>query len=259
LEAPALSIVIPAYNEEATLPGSLEQLSGYLETCSFPWEIVVVDDGSRDGTAAVVHALAVKNSRIRLIPGARLGKGAAIRQGMLAALGTWRFMADADLSMPVGNLARFLQVAQGPTPPALVIGSREAPGAIRRGEPWTRHFIGRAFNWLVQLLLLPGIRDTQCGFKLLRADAVAALFPHLTEEGFAFDVELLFLARRARFRIQEIGIVWNCRVDSRVGVGRGAAAFGSLVRIRLRDWRGGYRNVQRTYAGEPSSIGNAPC
>jgi hypothetical protein len=125
----------------------------------------------------------------------------------------------------------------------VIVASREAGGAERIGEPATRHVIGRIFNWIVQLVTLRGINDTQCGFKLFSAAAATAVLPRLTIEGFAFDVEALFLARRAGFRIREVGVVWTCRADSRVRFGRGAAAFADVVRIRWRQLRGRYDDL----------------
>ena len=195
------------------------------------WEIVVVDDGSSDRTGAIVTEHAAADPRIRLILGGRAGKGGAIRRGALAARGAWRFMADADLAMPLDNLDRFLRAVRGPVVPHVVIGSREGPGAQRVGEHPMRHMIGRIFNRWVRLLVLPGLIDTQCGFKLFSATAAEALFPRLTSDGFAFDVELLVLATRAGFQIEEAGIVWHGRPGSRVAVGRGAAAFADVLRI----------------------------
>lgn len=229
-----------------------------LERLSLAWEIVVVDDGSTDHTGAVVQQLASRDARIRLIRGGRRGKGAAIRTGMLEARGDWRFMADADLSMPPDNLDRFVAAVSRQPVPHIVIGSREAAGALRTGEPWQRHVIGRVFNWLVRLVILPGIRDTQCGYKLFSAESAAVLFPHLRVEGFAFDVELLVLARRAGFAIGEIGIVWNCRADSRVAFARGLAAFGDVLRIRWNAWTGRYDAVSRLAAvGRPEELRSA--
>jgi glycosyltransferase involved in cell wall biosynthesis len=234
LASPVLSIVVPAFNEQASIGLTIDRLREQLARLAAPWEIIVVDDGSTDHTSAVVDAIAASDRRVRLVPQDHAGKGSAVRRGMLAAHGEWRFMADADLSMPPDNLHRFLALVSREPAPHIVIGSREAPGSRRVGEPWRRHAIGRIFNRLVQLVVLPGISDTQCGFKLFSASSAAALFPELTIAGFAFDVELLFRARRAGFTIQEVGIVWNCRTETRVGWSRGARAFVDVVRIWWR-------------------------
>jgi hypothetical protein len=173
---------------------------------------------------------------------------------MLAAHGAWRFMADADLSVAPEDWSVFLDAAREPEAADVIVGSREAPGARRIGESLARHLIGRAFNGVVQLLALRGLNDTQCGFKLLSADAAATLCPHLTVQGFAFDVELLFLARRGGFRIREVGVVWTSRRESRVRVSRGAAAFLDLVRIRWRQWRGRYAGLEAGARGVRTGV-----
>lgn len=254
-----LSIVIPAFNEEGGISECVARMRAYVERANLPWEIVVVDDGSADGTAAVVEALGAADSRVRLIRATHGGKGAAISLGMLEARGGWRFMADADLSMPPDNLDRFLAVVTSDPPPHIVIGSREAAGARRVGERWQRHVVGRMFNWIVQLLLVPGIRDTQCGYKLFSAESAQVLFPRLTSRGFAFDVELLLMARHAGFDIREVGIVWNCRVDSRVGLSQGAAAFAEILRIRWYAWMGRYAGLRASARRAPSGLRRVCC
>jgi dolichyl-phosphate beta-glucosyltransferase len=263
-----LSVVIPAFNEEGTIAGTLRDLGGYLDRLALDWELIVVDDGSADRTAAIVEQAAAGDRRIRLVRGGRGGKGKAIQRGMLEARGTWRFMADADLAMPPDNLDRFLDAVAAPPAPHIVIGSREAPGSSRVGEHWLRHLIGRVFNAHVRLFALPGIMDTQCGFKLFSAEAAEALFPRLTVSGFAFDVELLVMARRAGFDVRETGIVWHGRADSRVAVSRGAAAFGDVLRVRWNALTGRYgprtsrppspQGIRRSSSSSPSSTAAAP-
>ena len=245
-EGPTLSVVIPALDEEQCIADSIHRLRAYLDTTGFTWELIVVDDGSEDRTVSIVQGVCSADRRVRLMPGTRQGKGAAVRRGMLAARGAWRFMADADLSMPPDNIGRFFAaLANAETSSHVAIGSREAPGARRIGEPWTRHAIGRLFNLAVQAVAVPGIRDTQCGFKLFSAEAVEALFPRLTIDSFAFDVELLFLAQRAGAAVREVGIEWHCRLDSRVSARRGAQAFIDVLRVRWNAWRGRYRGLDQ--------------
>jgi dolichyl-phosphate beta-glucosyltransferase len=167
------------------------------------------------------------------------GKGAAVRAGMLAAAGELRFMCDADLSMPVRELPRFLDVV--PRACDIAIGSREGAGARRVGEPAHRHVIGRGFNALVRSLAIPSINDTQCGFKLFTAGAAAAVFPHVTIDGWAFDVEMLWIATRRGLRIREIPIEWHYRDYSRVSPLRDAVVMlRDVVKIRANAARGLY-------------------
>jgi dolichyl-phosphate beta-glucosyltransferase len=266
--APVLSIVIPAFNEDESIARTLQELSAYLDQRDISWELIVVDDGSTDATVAIVERAGAADARIRLLRGRHGGKGAAIRRGMLDARGVWRFMADADLAMPADNLDRFLDAVATPPAPHIVIGSREAPGSLRIGEHWLRHLIGRVFNAHVRLFALPGIMDTQCGFKLFSAAAAEALFPRMTISGFAFDVELLVLARHAGYDIREMGIVWQGRPDSRVAVSRGAAAFGDVLRVRWNALTGRYgprtsrppspQGIPRSSSSSPSSRGAVP-
>ena len=228
-----LSIVIPAYNEATRLPATLSRLATYLAAQPWDWEIRVVDDGSTDGTADVAARAAVDEPRIVVQREPHRGKGGAVRAGVLAARGAYRFMCDADLSMPPEELPRFL-------PPGLdgfdvAIGSREGHGARRVGEPWRRHAIGRIFNRAIQLLVIRGIEDTQCGFKMFTAEAAGRIFPRTTLDGWAFDVEVLGLARAMNMRIVEVPIEWHHRGESQVSMFRdGIAMFVDLLRIRAR-------------------------
>lgn len=235
-----LSVVIPAYNEERRLPGTLAAIGAYLSARSYAWEIVVADDGSADGTAGVVRRAAEGNPAIRLLTLPHRGKGWAVRQGMLAAAGEYRFLCDADLSMPIEHLERLLPPAAPDA--AIVIGSRAAPGAQRVGEPRRRRVMSRVFNAITRLLATPGIADTQCGFKVFRADAAEALFPLQTLDGFAFDAELLFLARRGGFRVGEVGVEWRYRSESKVRPFRdGFRILRDLLLVRWRWQTGRYR------------------
>ena len=209
-----LSVVIPAYNEERRLPETLAVVSDYLSRLPGICEIIVADDGSDDGTAAIVQDFARRDARLRLLTLPHRGKGSAVRHGMLAAVGEYRFLCDADLSMPIEFLERLLP----PRAPAtdIVIGSREAPGARRVGEPRRRRLMGRVFNSMTRLLAVPGIADTQCGFKVFKRETAQALFARQTLDGFAFDAEILFLARRYGFTVAERGIEWHYRAESKV-------------------------------------------
>jgi dolichyl-phosphate beta-glucosyltransferase len=233
-QRPFLSIVVPAYNEEAVIGRFLESVHAYLDRAGLTWETIIVDDGSSDRTRTILRQAASTDSRVRLVEAPHRGKGAAVRQGLVVAHGEWVLMADADLSMPWDNLSRFLAVASEHNGPQVIIGSREAPGAARIGESRGRRVSGRIFNALVRLFAVPGIRDSQCGYKMLSAEAVTTLAPYLTIDGFAFDVELLYLARLAGFRLREVGITCHCRQDSRVRVREGIASALDVLRIRLK-------------------------
>ncbi|HXD12494.1 MAG TPA: dolichyl-phosphate beta-glucosyltransferase [Anaerolineales bacterium] len=216
---PFLSIVIPAHNEENRLPDTLEQVFDFLGRQSFTSEVIVVENGSSDRTLEVAQGFSRLHENLRVIQSAR-GKGAAVRAGMLAARGAYRFMCDADLSMPVEEIAKFI-------PPAIkdvdiAIASREAAGAVRYNEPRYRHLGGRAINFFVQLFILPGLNDTQCGFKCFSANAAEAIFSLQTLTGWSFDIELLFIARRHNFVVREIPIHWIHHPETKVSALRDA-------------------------------------
>jgi dolichyl-phosphate beta-glucosyltransferase len=233
----SLSVVIPAYNEARRLPATLVRVREHLAARGLTHEIVVVDDGSADDTAAVARAAGDAVRVLRHEP--NRGKGYAVRRGMLAATGERRLMTDADLSTPIDELARLeAEVDRGFD---VAIGSRAVAGArIEVRQPAYREAMGRLFNVLVQALLLPGLSDTQCGFKLFTAAAAAAAFGACRLDGFCFDVEALYVARRHGLRIAEVPIVWRNDAATRVGIGGGGAAFLDLLRIRLLALRGAY-------------------
>jgi glycosyltransferase involved in cell wall biosynthesis len=235
----SVSIVIPAYNEERRLGSTLETVVAFLAGQPWHWEIRVVDDGSEDGSVAVAEAMAAREPRVVVQREPHRGKGGAVKAGLLAAVGTFRFICDADLSMPIGEVARFLP----PIAPVfdVAIGSREGRLARRIGEPMYRHLMGRLFNYGVQWLVLPGIEDSQCGFKMFTASAVESIFPRVTVDGWAFDVEVLAVARAQRLRIVEVPIEWHYRAESRLSMLRdGWEMLNELLRIRLRSARGRY-------------------
>ena len=230
-----LSIVIPAYNEESRIVNTLEQVHAYLLAQPYPWEIVVADDGSVDATASLVADFAQCRQGVRLVAVEHRGKGWAVNQGMLAAHGAYLFLCDADLSMPIEQVDRFLSLVGQETGPDIAIGSRELPQSRRIGEPARRHLMGRVFNRLIQSLVLFGIRDTQCGFKCFRAKTVTPLFRRQTLWGFSFDVELLCLARRAGLGIHEVAIDWHYREGSKVRPIRDAAVMAwDILKLRWR-------------------------
>lgn len=237
VDTPFLSIVIPAYNEQARIGSTLEQVVGFLATRPYSWEVLIADDGSQDATASLVQQFTQAHPAVRLLRLPHGGKGWAVKHAMLQVAGQYRFLCDADLSMPIEQVERFL-------PPQvegvhIAIGSRETPGARRIGEPTHRHLTGRAFNMLVRLLAVPGIKDSQCGFKCFRGDIAPGLFRRQQLNGFAFDVELLFLARKAGLVLKEIPIDWYYRQRSQVRLLRDSIAMTwDLLKIRWRHRRG---------------------
>ncbi len=250
---PFLSIVIPAYNEESRISDTLEQVIGFLKTRPYAWEVLVADDGSTDATGRLVGSLAAAHANVRLLTLPHRGKGWAVKKAMLAASGQYRFLSDADLSVSIDQVDRFL-------PPQvegvdIAIGSREAPGARRIGEPARRHLMGRVYNNLVRLLAVPGLEDTQCGFKCFRGEIVPDLFRRQTMDGFAFDVEVLSLARKAGLTMREIAVDWYYQERSKVRAVRDSLSMTlDLLRIRWRYQRGRYRRDP----GQEQAESNAP-
>ena len=234
-----LSVVIPAHNEEARLPDTLEQVLRFLAGQAFTSEVVIVENGSSDRTLEVAQEYARQHPIVRVIQSGR-GKGAAVKRGMLEARGDYRFMCDADLSMPIEELAKFI-------PPALddfeiAIASREAKGAVRFDEPAYRHLGGRGINFLIQTLILPGLNDTQCGFKCFRADVAGEIFALQTLPGWSFDIELLYLARKRGYRIREIPIHWYYGHGTKVNALRDAVQMiQDIFRIHANARRGLYK------------------
>jgi glycosyltransferase involved in cell wall biosynthesis len=234
--SPALSLIVPAYNEQARLPFTLHELETYVCQQRLDCEVIVVDNGSSDATSAVVHQAMRTFPRLRLLRTDRRGKGRAVRTGMLAAHGDVLLMADADLSWPVEELERFPSLVGQSTP--LVIGSREGSGARRIGEPLYRHLMGRVFNRVVQTLAVPGVEDSQCGFKAFRVDAAQEIFRRQRIDGFGFDVEVLFLARRLGYGIRVEPLRWEHKENSRVApVHDTLRMLSDVVRVRVNDWR----------------------
>jgi len=228
---PALSVVIPAYNEETRLPPTLLEAVAYLEGEGAPYEIIVVDDGSQDGTKEVVQRVSSRNVRLITLERNR-GKGYAVKTGVLSSQGALVLFIDADGSTPFDQL-RLLkrELTEGV---GIAFGSR----ALRSRETAVqarlhRKVLGRIFNLFVNLLAIPGVKDTQCGFKLFTREAADRLFSEQTIDGFAFDVELLFLARRAGIQWREVPVSWRNVPGSKVDLLKDSLRMlGHLLRLR---------------------------
>jgi glycosyltransferase involved in cell wall biosynthesis len=239
MPVPFLSIVIPAHNEEQRLPVTLQKIAIFASAQPYSIEVVVVENGSQDRTAELARSFQPHMPYLRVLQEAQAGKGLAVRRGMLDAGGDYRFICDADLSMPIEEVNAFI-------PPQLpqvdvAIASREAPGAVRIDEPPFRHLTGRVFNTIVRWIALPGLQDTQCGFKCFSARVAQDVFTRQTLNGWAFDVEVLFIARRRGYRVVEIPIHWYFDCHSQIHVFKDTwRMLRELVLIRRNAARGLY-------------------
>ena len=236
---PELSLILPARNEQARLPYTLTEIEAYVCREQIDCEVIVVDSGSHDATSVVVQQAMRAFPGLRLLRADRRGKGLAVRTGVLAAKGQTVVFGDADLSWSVDELSRFPQQVTADWP--VVIGSREGRGAQRLGEPFYRHLMGRVFNGLVQRLAVPGVEDSQCGFKAFSADAARTIFERQRIDGFGFDVEVLYLARRLGYPIRVVPLRWEHKENSRVAPVRDTLSMMSdVLRVRWNAWRGVY-------------------
>lgn len=212
---PYLSVVIPVYNEEKRIENTLREIVEFLKTKPFTWEIVIVDDGCKDNTIGLAkEILEGTNSRIQTNE-RNMGKGASIRNGMLAAKGEIRLFTDADLSTPIEEIDKLLaSIKEGYD---VSFGSRAIKGSLLIvRQPLHREMMGRIFNLIVQILHLPGIKDTQCGFKMFTGHAADAIFERQKMNGFCFDVEILVLARKLGYKMKEIPVRWIDSPQSKV-------------------------------------------
>ena len=230
-----ISLVIPAYNEERRLPATLAAVRSHLDGAGEEYEVLVVDDGSSDGTVAYAQGVAEQWPQLRVIArGVNEGKGAVIREGMLAARGEHRAFSDADLSVPIDELPRLRNRLTGRC--RVAIASRAVPGSrIEVHQPGRREMMGRVYNRLVQLLVLPGLHDTQCGFKVFTDEAAVACFTPLHTPRFGFDAEVLLRARRNGWTVAEVPVRWSHKEDSRVSALRDSlVVLIDLIRLRFR-------------------------
>lgn len=233
--SPELSVVIPCYNEEQRLPRTIEQVERYLAKAGTSYELILVDDGSSDGTRRIMEAAAERNASVRLeaLPQNR-GKGRALAEGVAVAGGAEVLVTDADLSTPIEELDKLrAELRKGA---GVAIASRALRGSrVEVSQPIYRVLMGKAFNLLVQVVLLPGIWDTQCGFKLFRADVAHDAFAKLTTDGFGYDPEVLYRAKKQGVWIAEVPVVWRNSAPTKVSpIKSSIDMFKHVVGVRFR-------------------------
>ncbi len=229
-----LSVVVPCYNEEQRLRRSIELVERYLDARSESYELILVDDGSADGTRKVMEQAAAHHAGVRIVAMPRnRGKGRALAEGVKASHGETVLVTDADLSTPIDELEKLeAALASGA---GIAIASRSIKGSrVELAQPIYRVLMGKAFNLIVQAVLLPGIWDTQCGFKLFRGDVARDVFANLTTDGFGYDPEVLYLAKRKGVRIAEVPVVWRNSTPTKVMAVRSSLdMFGHVLKVRF--------------------------
>ncbi|MCH7904361.1 MAG: glycosyltransferase family 2 protein [Armatimonadetes bacterium] len=234
MEKPHLAVIVPAYNEEDRIGPTLERLNEYLAAQSYTWKVVVVNDGSTDSTVQIVADFSALHPGFELIDSQpNRGKGFVVRKGMTEVEAEWLLFSDADLAAPIEEVEKlFLAVEKGAL---IAIGSRplkESDLEVR--QPWYREMAGRAFNLMVQLFAVRGIKDTQCGFKLFRQDVSRDVFGRSKLDGYGFDFEALMIARDLGYEIAEVPIRWSHQEGSKVNMLRdGSRMMAELVKLRL--------------------------
>jgi len=246
-----LSVILPSYNEMKNIKrGVLNVVYDYLKKYPHNWELILSDDGSSDGTKIALKEFAEKDERIKFLANPHRGKGPTVGAGMLAAQGKWRLFSDFDQSTPLNEVESLIKYSDQYQ---VIFGSREIIGSQRQKEPFYRHLMGRVFNLVVQTLAVPGMLDTQCGFKLFSQEATTSLFPKLhvysgkreRRDAFtgAFDVELLYLAKKYKFKIREVPVIWQHHATDRVNPLKDSfLMFLDIMRIKIADLSGKYPN-----------------
>ncbi|HKW73321.1 MAG TPA: dolichyl-phosphate beta-glucosyltransferase [Candidatus Dormibacteraeota bacterium] len=230
-----LSVVVPCYNEERRLPRTVEQIERFLGARQRPYELVLVDDGSSDGTRKLMDAAAEKNEAVRIAALTHnRGKGRALALGVETATGDEILITDADLSTPIEELDKLEAALKDGV--GVAIGSRALRASrVEVSQPLYRVVMGKGFNLIVQAVLLPGIWDTQCGFKLFRGDVARRVFAHLETDGFGFDPEVLYRARKQGVKIVEVPVVWRNSAPTKVSPVRSSLdMLTHVIRLRLR-------------------------
>lgn len=247
---PYLSVVIPSYNEKRNIKrGVLDDVLAYLMKQNHSWEVILSDDGSTDGTLEELKKFAAGHEHVKVIENMHAGKAPTVKAGMLQASGEWRLFTDFDQSTPLSEVEKLFEYTKESY--QIVIGSREIKGALRDKEPMHRHLMGKVFNLVVQIFAVPGIHDTQCGFKLFSSDATELLFNQLVVYGGskqrkdaftgAFDVELLYLALKNGYKIKEVPIHWAYNETARVNPLKDSVRmFIDILRIRASSLLGKY-------------------
>ena len=242
MTTPDISMIVPAYNEEDLILGTLDGLRDYFKARIESYEIIVVDDGSRDRTVPLVEEWCARTGvDLRLLVNEKnMGQGFSVRRGVEASFGKYLIFIDADLPYELDAIEGFLNNLRNGYD--LAIGSRIMPGSAVTGVPPLRFFAGQVFSWMVQFFLFLGVRDTQCGFKSFKASAAREIMRRLTIGGFGFDVELLFVARKLKYTIQPVAVrMIHHRLGSRVRlVSHSLEMLSDLFRIRQNDWMGKY-------------------
>jgi dolichyl-phosphate beta-glucosyltransferase len=251
------SIVIPAYNEADKISSTITQVLGFMRSFCDSFEVIVVNDGSSDSTARIVADMVKENGELTLMDNPHKGKGFTVWTGIMKAQGEYIYMADADLSTPIQELKK-LSVWSKDQDFDIVIASREGVGAERVGEPVYRHVMGRIFNYWVQLIALPGIQDSQCGFKLFKKKAAKDIFSRLQIYGSdskqikgayfgAWDVEVLYLARKLGYTIKQVPVTWVHVKTTRINPIKDSVKMAlDVMKVRINDLKGKYNSAQTT-------------
>lgn len=241
--SPYLSIVIPVYNEETRIGHSLKKILSYLERKGYSYELIVVDDGSKDETFKVISRVAERDGHIRVLRNKNnYGKGYAVRKGMLNAKGSYILFTDADLSTPIAELDEFLQATENECD--VVIGSRKASGAqIEVHQSWLREFVGKGFTWLANIVVTKNISDATCGFKCFKKVVARTIFSKQKLYDWSFDAEILFLAQKYGYQVKQMPVRWRNDPQTKFSMLRDILpCLWGLAKIKIAEWRGKYDN-----------------